>query len=60
VPANVPSLRGIWATAPYLANGSAASLLDVLTLNPNDLHGQLSTGLTSEQLDQLVAYLLTL
>jgi YVTN family beta-propeller protein len=60
VPANVPSLRGIWATAPYLANGSAASLLDVLTLNPNDLHGQLSAGLTSEQLDQLVAYLLTL
>ena len=60
VPANVPSLRGIWATAPYLANGSAASLLEVLTLNPNDLHGQLSAGLTSDQLDQLVAYLLTL
>lgn len=60
VPANVPSLRGIWATAPYLANGSAASLLDVLTLNPNDLHGQLSAELTSDQLDQLVAYLQTL
>jgi len=60
VPANVPSLRGIWATAPYLANGAAASLRDVLALNPNDVHGQLCNGLSSDQLDQLVAYLQTL
>jgi cytochrome c peroxidase len=60
VPANVPSLRGAWALAPYLANASAASLRDVLKLNPNDLHGLLAAGLTQAQIDQLVAYLQSL
>jgi YVTN family beta-propeller protein len=57
VPANVPSLRGVWALAPYLANASAPTLRDVLTLNPNDVHGQLTAGLTPQQIDQLVAFL---
>lgn len=60
VPANVPSLRGVWALAPYLANASAPTLRDVLTGNPNDRHGQLTAGLTPTQIDQLVAYLQSL
>jgi YVTN family beta-propeller protein len=60
VPANVPSLRGIWALAPYLADGSAKTLKQVLTANPNDRHGQLTAGLTATQIDQLVAYLQSL
>ena len=54
------SLRGIWALAPYLADGSAKTLKQVLTANPNDRHGQLTAGLTSAQIDQLVAYLQSL
>jgi len=58
VPANVPSLRGVWATAPYLHNGSAATLHDVITRA--DLHGSLAASLTAQQRDWLVAYLRTL
>ena len=56
-PANVPSLRGIWATAPYLHDGSAATLLDVLTINPADAHGTRAAPLTDEERGQLVEYL---
>jgi YVTN family beta-propeller protein len=59
VPANVPSLRGKWATAPHLHDGSAPTLMDVLLLNVNDEHGTTST-LTQQELDDLVAYLLSL
>lgn len=60
VPANVPSLRGIWATAPYLHDGSAKTLMDVLTKNPLDAHGQRGGPLTPAQRGQLVEYLKTL
>jgi DNA-binding beta-propeller fold protein YncE len=60
VPANVPSLRGAWATAPYLSEGQAATLMDVFTFNPSDIHGQQTAGLTQTQLQQLVAYLQSL
>lgn len=60
VPANVPSLRGAWAVAPYLSKGSAKTLKQVLTGNPNDRHGRLTAGLTPAQIDQLIAYLLSL
>ena len=41
---DTPTLRGIWDTAPYLHDGSAATLKDVLTTaNPGDLHGATST-----------------
>jgi large repetitive protein len=54
---DTPSLKGVWATAPYLHDGSAATLLDVLTTqNTSALHGVVA-GLTSTQLSQLVAYL---
>ena len=54
---DTPTLLGIWQTAPYLHDGSAPTLRDVLTTrNPEGKHGDTST-LTEEQLDQLVAYL---
>lgn len=59
-PINVPSLRGVWATAPYLHDGSRASLRDVLTANPSDVHGALTQTLTAQQIDWIVAYLQTL
>lgn len=59
VPANVPSLRGLWATAPYLHNGSARTLMDVLTINPADAHGQRAALLSEDQRRKLVEYLKT-
>ena len=54
---DTPTLRGVWATAPYLHDGSAPTLLDVLTTaNPTNAHGATSS-LNSTQLSQLVAYL---
>lgn len=54
---DTPTLLGVWETAPYLHDGSAPTLRDVLTTaNPNDEHGFISS-LTSQQVDQLVAYL---
>jgi cytochrome c peroxidase len=57
---DTPSLLGLWYSAPYLHDGSAATLLDVLTTrNPNDRHG-VTSMLSSNQLADLVAYLLAL
>ncbi len=54
---DTPSLIGVWETAPYLHDGSAGTLLDVLTTrNPNNQHGNTSQ-LTATQRNQLVAYL---
>jgi len=54
---DTPTLRGVWATAPYLHDGSAQDLRAVLVdRNPADLHG-VTSHLTSEQLDDLVAFL---
>lgn len=54
---DTPTLKGVWATAPYLHDGSAPTLRDVLTTsNPLDTHGAVST-LSSTEIDQLVAYL---
>ena len=55
---DTPTLLGVWETPPYLHDGSAPTLRDVLTTrNPGDLHGYVS-ALSSQQIDQLVAYLL--
>lgn len=59
-PVDVPSLRGAWATAPYLHDGSATTLLDVLTINPADAHWQAAAPLTDDQRRQLVEYVKTL
>jgi YVTN family beta-propeller protein len=56
---NVPSLRGLARSAPYLHNGKAATLRDRLMNNPGDQHGRTS-NLTPSQIDDLVAFLRTL
>jgi cytochrome c peroxidase len=54
---DTPSLRGVWRTAPYLHDGSAATLLDVLTTrNPDDQHG-VTGALSPGELADLVAYM---
>ncbi len=53
-----PLLKEMWRTAPYLHDGSAATLRDVLTTkNVGDKHGKTSQ-LTDEQITQLEAYML--
>jgi cytochrome c peroxidase len=57
---DTPSLVEVWRTAPYLHDGSAATIRDVLTArNPNDEHGKTS-HLTPAELDDLIAYVLSL
>lgn len=57
---DTPSLLGLWDSAPYLHDGSAETVLDVLiTKNPTDRHG-VTSMLTTSQLADLVAYLLSL
>jgi len=51
-PANVPSLRGAWTTAPYLNQGQAKTLMDVLKSNSSDAHGQNLSGPSNRQLPQ--------
>ncbi len=54
---DTPTLRGAWATAPYLHDGSARTLLDVLTTaNTGFAHADVS-GLSAAQLSNLVSYL---
>jgi YVTN family beta-propeller protein len=59
VPDNVTSLLGLWSSAPYLWNGSAATLRDVIVNNVGDQHG-ITSGLTQQEIDDLVEYLKTL
>jgi YVTN family beta-propeller protein len=55
-----PMLLELWRTAPYLHDGSAATLRDVLTTkNVDDRHGRTSQ-LTAQEMDDLVEYLLVL
>lgn len=57
---DTPTLIELWRTAPYLHDGSAATLRDVLTThNPTDRHGSTS-HLSRGQIDDLVEYLLSL
>jgi YVTN family beta-propeller protein len=57
---DTPSLRGIYNTAPYLHDGSASTLLDVLTTqNRGDFHGKTS-HLNSQELLDLVQFLRSL
>lgn len=54
---DTPSLRGIFSTAPYLHDGRAESLESVLTMhNPDDAHG-VTSGLSAEQIADLVTFL---
>jgi len=54
---DTPTLRGVWATAPYLHDGSAPTLKEVLAAgSPSAVHSMAGT-LTGNQVDQLVEYL---
>jgi large repetitive protein len=55
---DTPSLRGLFASAPYLHDGSAESLEEVLLVgNPSGAHGD-TAALDAGELAQLVAFLL--
>ncbi|MGF1453241.1 MAG: hypothetical protein ACFB21_14335 [Opitutales bacterium] len=57
---DTPTLIELWRSGPYLHDGRAATIRDVLTThNLNDRHGRTS-GLTAQELDDLEAYLLSL
>ncbi len=57
---DTPSLVEVWRTAPYLHDGRAATIEDVLVkFNENDRHGRTSE-LSDEQVNDLVAYVLSL
>jgi mono/diheme cytochrome c family protein len=57
---DTPSLIEVWRTAPYLHDGSASTLREVLTdRNRNDTHGRTS-HLTPAQIDDLAEYVLSL
>ena len=57
---DTPTLHELWRTAPYLHDGSAATIREVLTTrNPKDEHGKTS-HLTTQQIDDLAEYVLSL
>lgn len=57
---DTPALRFLYDSAPYLHDGSAATMRDVLTIaNPNDEHG-VTSHLTEDELADLIAFLLAL
>ncbi len=57
---DTPTLIELWRTAPYLHDGSAATLKDVLTTrNRGDRHGRTS-HLTPPQIEDLVEFLRSL
>lgn len=57
---DTPTLLGIYRTAPYLHQGKAATLEEVLTkYNPRDRHGKTS-HLTPQQISDLVEFLKSL
>jgi hypothetical protein len=57
---DTPTLVGAFASGPYLHDGSAATLLDVITTaNPEDKHGR-TAHLSAAEKNQLVAFLLSL
>lgn len=54
---DTPSLLGVYRSPPYLHDGRAKTLMDVLTTaNPDDKHGK-TRHLRREELDDLVAFL---
>ena len=57
---DTPSLVELWRTGPFLHDGSAVSVREVITTrNPNNQHGHTS-DLSAQQVDDLVEYLLSL
>ena len=57
---DTPTLVECWRTAPYLHDGSASTMRDILTThNKNDQHGKTSQ-LTPQQIEDLIEYMLSL
>lgn len=57
---DTPTLVEVWRTAPYLHDGRAATIKDVLTeFNKKDIHGKTS-NLTDKQIEELAEYVLSL
>jgi YVTN family beta-propeller protein len=57
---DTPTLVEVWRTAPYLHDGSAVTMKDVLTkFNKNDRHGRTSE-LTDKEIEDLAAFVLSL
>jgi YVTN family beta-propeller protein len=57
---DTPTLVELWRTAPYLHDGSAATMREVVTThNPGDQHG-VTTNLSDEEINDLCEYLLSL
>ena len=57
---DVPHLANVELTAPYLHDGSAATLEEIWTVfNPNDTHG-VTNDLSKDELNDLIEYLKTL
>ena len=57
---DTPSLVEAWRTAPYLHDGSAATVRDVLTTrNPTQTHGNVQ-NLTQQELSDLIEFVLSL
>ena len=59
-PVDTPTLVEVWRTAPYLHDGRATTIFDMLKkFNAEDKHG-LTSNLTDEQLKDLEAFVLSL
>lgn len=57
---DTPTLAEMWRSGPFLHDGSAATIRDVLRArNPQDRHGKTS-HLNDQQIDDLATYLLSL
>lgn len=57
---DVPSLIEVWRTAPYLHDGRAASIRELLTeCNPDDSHGETSQ-LSPEEMSDLIEFVSSL
>jgi DNA-binding beta-propeller fold protein YncE/mono/diheme cytochrome c family protein len=57
---DTPTLIECWRTAPYIHDGRANSIKEVLTrYNKNDSHGETS-GLTQKEINDLIQYILSL
>jgi len=59
-PFDTPTLKEVWRTAPYLYNGSAVTIKEVLTIfNKNDKHG-VTSKMTEQEIEALEQYVLSL
>ena len=56
---DTPTLIEVWRTAPYLHDGRAATMKEVLTIyNPQDKHG-VTSDLTDSEIDDLTEFILS-